>query len=383
MAEQRYTAPPDDTPLLDRSVILHIDMDCFFAACEVRRGPAFRGKPLVIGADPKGGHGRGVVCTASYEARPYGIHSAQPISQAYKACPHAIFLPVDGALYQQTSRRIMQLVQRFGRRFEKASVDEAYLDITGLVRTVGEANEFAKALKAESVQKEGLTCSIGIGPNRKVAKVASDYNKPDGVMIVPESCAQAFFAPLDVKKIPGIGSKSAERLADLGIFTVGDIAAKSLQFLLYHFGKYGAWLHDTAHGRGSTAVGEEHEVKSISRERTFENDTSRLSDIYQVVHAIAPRLAGEVEEYGLHYNTVSIKLRFDDFTTFTRARTLGSPCSDVHTIRLVAWELLRPLLRKRRKVRLVGVRISNFEHVTERQVMLVSYLFAEREKAYI
>ncbi len=381
MTEQRYIIPPDGTSLGDHSVILHLDMDCFFAACEVRRNPGLKGKPLVIGADPKEGRGRGVVCTASYEARTYGIHSAQPISQAYKACPDAIFLPVDGTLYRRTSRCIMQIVQRYGRRFEIASIDEAYLDITGLVHTVGDAKKFAMTIKDEIMQREGLSCSIGIGPNRKVAKVASDYNKPDGYTVVPESCAQSFFAPLDVRKIPGIGPKSAERLAELGIFIIGDIATKSSQFLLYHFGTYGAWLDDIAHGRGSTAVGEEREVKSISRERTFESDTDKLSTIYQVVHAIAPRIADEVEGHGLYYTTVSIKLRFDDFTTLTRARTLDAPCRDVPTIRSVAWELLKPLLRSGRKVRLVGVRISNFEHLTDRQAMLTSYLLEKIKEA--
>lgn len=383
MAEQRYTIPPDNTSLGDGSIILHLDMDCFFAACEVRADPSLKGKPLVIGADPKEGKGRGVVCTASYEARPFGVRSALPISQAYRACPQAIFLPVNGKLYRATSRRIMDIVSKFGRRYEKASVDEMYLDITGLVHTVGEAKEFAQAIKDELMQQEGLTCSIGIGANRKVAKVASDYNKPDGYTIVPESQAKEFFAPLRVKKIPGIGPKSAERLAELGILTVGDIAKKRQNFLLYHFGKYGLWMHDIANGLGSTAVGEEHQIKSISRERTFEIDTSKLSDAYQVVHAMAPYLADEIDDYELHYNTISIKLRFDDFTTFTRAKTLDTPCHDVYTIRRIAWELLKPLLRERRKVRLVGVRISKFEQVTERQMELEQYFTTEARKAYI
>lgn len=373
MGEERYIIPSDDTSLGDRSIILHLDMDCFFAACEVRVDPTLKGKPLIIGADPKEGRGRGVVCTASYEARPFGVHSAQPISRAYRACSQAIFLPVNGKLYRVTSRRIMDIVSKYGRRSEKASVDEMYLDITGLIHTVGDARDFAQAIKDELVEKEGLTCSIGIGPNRKVAKVASDYNKPDGYTIIPESHAKEFFAPLKVKKIPGIGPKSAERLAELGIFTVGDIAQRRQNFLLYHFGKYGLWMHDIANALGSTAVGEEHQIKSISRERTFEIDTNKLSDVYQIVHAMAPRLADEIDDYELHYNTVSIKLRFDDFTTFTRAKTLSSPCHDVYTIRRVAWELLKPLLRERRKVRLIGVRISNFEEVTEKQTILEQY----------
>ncbi len=341
-------------------IILHVDMDSFFSAIEQRENPELRGKPVVVGADPKGGKGRGVVSTASYEARRYGVRSAMPISQAYKLCPHCVFLPVRHELYWRVSRRIMQILRSYAVKFQQVSVDEAYLDVTGIAKSYAEAAKLAKRIKAEIYEKEKLTCSIGIGPNKLVAKIASDHRKPDGLTVVEPQEVERFLSPLPVRKIPGIGPRSEEVLKELGITTIGELANCDVQRLIPAFGRWAHRLIMLARGIDDREVRERSKVKSIGRERTFEHDLGEEEALKSALEEIAEGVHRDLEEEGFLFKTLTLKVRFADFETHTHARTLSSYHGDLDTIKEVAEALLSSFLRGR-KVRLLGIRLSKLK----------------------
>jgi DNA polymerase IV (DinB-like DNA polymerase) len=237
--------PPEP---VSRVIILHMDMDSFFASVEVRENPSLRGLPVIVGADPKRGTGRGVVSTASYEARRCGVRSGMPISRAYHLCPDAVFLPVNFPLYIATSERIMQIVSGYGEGLEPVSIDEAYLDVTK-AGSFDAAVELAVRMKEEIRSKEYLTCSIGIGPSRVVAKIASDMQKPDGLTIVRPEEVDTFLGPLPVRKLPGIGKKTEKELIERGISTIGQLAGTDIQVLQSLFGMWGVYMHTLALGQ--------------------------------------------------------------------------------------------------------------------------------------
>ena len=253
-------------------IILHVDMDAFFAAVEMREHPEIRGCPVIVGADPKDGKGRGVVSTASYEARIFGVHSAMPISKAFELCPGGVFVRPHFDLYVQASRDVMEIAKSAAERFEQVSIDEAYLDIS-MTRDYTSARATAVALKEAIRNKTGLTCSIGVAPSKVVAKIASDYRKPDGLTVVEPGCVSGFLSPLPVGKIPGVGRKSRGTLHQLGVRTIGDLSRIDVQELIALFGKWGAVIHDLSLGTDDREVRQEEGYKSISREITFENDT--------------------------------------------------------------------------------------------------------------
>jgi DNA polymerase IV (DinB-like DNA polymerase) len=229
-------------------IILHVDMDSFFASIEAREHPEYRGRPLVVGADPKGGKGRGVVSTASYEARKFGIRSGMPISRAFALCPDAVYLPPDFPLYVRVSGEVMEILRAYSGHLHQVSIDEAFLDISPAGGYAG-AGELARRIKAEIREKEGLTCSIGIGPSRIVAKIASDLRKPDGLTVVEPDQVLDFLAPLPVGRIPGIGKKTGAELARMGIRTIGELREADVQSLQSRFGRWGIHMHELANGR--------------------------------------------------------------------------------------------------------------------------------------
>ena len=249
----------------ERQIVLHVDMDAFFASVELREKPELKGLPVVVGADPKRGKGRGVVCTCSYEAREFGIHSAMPVSQAYKLCPDAAFLPVNIRLYVQVSDNVMKIMKGFAEKFQQYSIDEAFLVPGPDIKSFEEATLCALRIKDEIKRQEKITCSVGVGPNKLIAKVASKFQKPDGLTVVRPGNVQEFIYPLNVSKIPGIGEKTTEALKLMGISKVVELANCDIQRLTEKFGKMGLWLKQASHGLDLSEVEESEEaVKSIS-----------------------------------------------------------------------------------------------------------------------
>ncbi|MBI4162873.1 MAG: DNA polymerase IV [Candidatus Aenigmarchaeota archaeon] len=336
------------------SIIFHIDMDAFFAACEEHNNPELKGKPVVIGAAPKEGKGRGVVSTASYEARKYGIHSALPISKAYKLCPTAVFLPVNMKLYIDTSFRVMQIIRKYASAFQQASVDEAFI-----IPVNDEVEKIAKQIKQEIKEKEGLTCSIGIAPNKSIAKIASDYKKPDGLTIVTEEEAKSFLAPMSVRKLQGVGPKTESLLNTLGIKTIGDLAKYDQKYLEQQLGKWGTYLHILSQGHGSTEVYEEEGIQSISREYTFDEDTNDAIVLSEIIDELSTYLHAALIESGYSFKTVAVKIRYSNFETHTKQISLQQPSLSREVIAETAKLLLNYFTQSKKKIRLIGVKLSN------------------------
>jgi DNA polymerase IV (DinB-like DNA polymerase) len=362
-------------------VILHVDMDSFFSAIEVREHPELKGRPVVVGgrispnATEEGARKiRGVVSTCSYEARAFGIHSAMPLSRAYQLCPDAAFLPVNMALYKRVSAELMAILRQYADKFEQVSIDEAYLDIGTLVRDWGEASAYAQRIKAEIREKAGLSCSIGLAPNKIVAKIASDFQKPDGLTVVEPKNIEAFLAPLPAKRIPGVGPKTEAALKALGIERIEQLARTDVQNLIDRFGKYGWWLHQVANGIDERELVEKWERKSLSRETTLAENTRDQTVINRCIDELAASVHAHLQREGLVFKTAAIKLKFDDFAVRTRARTLTSFHADLPTIGKTAKVLLKQLISEtaeERQIRLVGVRVSTLAVVDEKQRRLV------------
>ena len=348
---------------------MHADLDAFYAAVEEKTNPDYRGKPIVVGADPKNGEGRGVVSTCNYKAREYGIHSAMPISRAWKLCPEAIYLPVNMSLYAQVSKRIMSIFKSYANKFEQVSIDEAFLDVSQRAKNLDGAEKLAKKIKEEIKKKEGLTLSIGIGPNKLIAKIASDFRKPDGLIVVGEKNAKDFLAPLEVSKIRGIGPKTKNRLNNIGIITIGDLVPYSVNKLVVEFGSWGAEFHRMAQGIDDSEVLEEREPKSFSREHTFEYDVSDTSLVNSTIDQLCEYLLTEVNYYDYFFKTITVKIRYEDFETFTKAKTLSLSTNKKEILKKVARKLVEPFLHSLKKVRLIGVKVSNLTSYEEQKIL--------------
>jgi DNA polymerase IV (DinB-like DNA polymerase) len=350
-------------------IIFHVDMDQFFAAVEEQLRPELKGKPVVVGADPKEGKGRGVVSTCNYEARKYGIKSGMPITRAWRLCPEATFLPLNIPLYLQVSSRIMNILRPYTEKFESWGLDEAFLDVSSRVESIEQAKELALQIKKEIYQKEGMTCSIGIGPNKLIAKIASDTQKPDGLTIVEEKDVKAFLEPLDVDKLLWVGNKTARKLNELGIKTIGDLARYDPSVLVDKFGMLGTQLHLYAQGQDRSEVGFESEVKSIGRNITFEKDTSDWDLVLKVLYRLCEAVHKELDQNRFLFKTVTITVRYENFETHTHSKTLPFLTSRLEDIKKTANELLQPYLRPERKIRLIGARVSSLVS-TEKQTRL-------------
>jgi DNA polymerase-4 len=334
-------------------------MDAFFAAVEQMRHPDLVGKPVIIGGagDPTM---RGVVSTASYEARKYGIHSAMPLQRAYRLCPEAIFLPVDYDEYMRVSEKIKDILRRFTPLIENVGIDEAFLDITDIDM---ESEEVAKKIKERIKKEVGLTCSIGIGPNKLIAKIASDMKKPDGLTIISEEDIRGTIWPLPARKLWGVGPKTERRLNEMGILTIGDLTSVPLESLTEEFGKsYGNYLYESSRGVDESPVITYWEPKSISRETTFQIDTDNWNVIAKNLAELTRDVVDTMKESGYKGKTVTVKIRFSDFNTYTKAKTLDDFSDSLEIIRKAAFEALGRIELKK-KVRLVGVRVSSLKKI--------------------
>jgi DNA polymerase IV (DinB-like DNA polymerase) len=340
-------------------VILHVDLDAFFPSVEVRGHPEFKDKPVVVGADPKEGKGRGVVSSASYEARKFGIKSAMPISRAWKLCPDCVYLRPHFDLYIPASNSIMKILRSHADKFEQGGIDEAYLDISSQVKDFDEAGEFAKRLMEEVLEKERLTCSVGVAPNKLVAKIASDFKKPYGLTVVKEEDVKEFLFPMDIRKIPGVGPKTERISKEANIETISDLASTKPEVLTRLFGVWGTRLHEFANGIDSSEVVEEYETKSIGRDTTFETDADDEVQILQVLDELAEEVHEDVIANGFKFKTITVRVRYQHFDTHTRSKSLLFPTNDLDILRNNAKRLIAPFLHKNKKIRLIGVRVSN------------------------
>jgi DNA polymerase-4 len=342
-------------------------MDAFFASVELLRYPELRGLPLVIGGrgDPREpGHARGVVATATYEARAFGIRSGMPMREALRRCPQARFLPVDFAAYTPVSARFKAVMRACTPLLEDRGIDEAYLDISDLAMS---SLEVARSLKAGILEATGLTCSVGIAPAKVLAKMASDLDKPDGISILGEPDLahdlRERIWPLPARSLPGVGPRTGERLTAAGITTVGELAAAPPAWLAQQFGpSHASWLHEAANGRDERGVVTEREPRSRSAERTFAEDISDLRELARRIGALCIEVAEEITREGYAARTVGIKLRFADFVTCTRDLSFANWTQDVRALRRAAFECMKRV-EIDRPVRLVGVRVSELRRV--------------------
>jgi DNA polymerase IV (DinB-like DNA polymerase) len=343
-----------------KRIIFHVDMDHFFTAVEEREHPEYKGKPVVVGANPKEGKGRGVVSTCNYEARKFGIRSGMPISRAWKLCPEAVYLPVNYELYTNVSNEIMEILRKNADKFEQWGIDEAFLDVTSKVKDFSEAETLARQIKKEIYDKEKLTCSIGIGPNKLIAKIASDFQKPDGLTTVKEDETEKFLAPLPVHRLLWVGRKTEQKLKIMGIATIGDLAHYNPVVLAETFGVMGTQIYLMAHGIDRSEVEERGEIKSISRDVTFEEDTSNFDFILNALDRLSEEVHEDVLKQNLYFKTVTVKVRYENFETHTHSKTLPLITNRLQDIKKVGRELLQAYLTPDRKIRLIGVRLSSF-----------------------
>ncbi len=343
--------------------IFHLDMDAFFVSVEELYDPALKGKPVVVGGRP---NERGVVSAASYAARKFGVHSAMPLRTAYKLCPQAIFVDGHPARYREYSERVFTVLNRFSPLVEMASIDEAYLDMTGTERLHGPPLRAAHLLHEAVRSETNLNCSIGIATSRLVAKVTSDQAKPNGVMWILPGAEAAFLAPLDVRKIPGVGKVTEKNLHALGIKKVGDLARLDEAYLESRFGKWGLALAGKSRGLDAggwfdTAVGEDTDPKSISHEHTFNEDTADVDALESTLARLSEMVGRRLREHGLWARTIQLKLRYKDFTTITRAHSVELPTQiDIELYNEVR-ALFRANWKPGRPIRLLGVHAANFE----------------------
>ncbi|MFX1563818.1 MAG: DNA polymerase IV, partial [Promethearchaeota archaeon] len=348
--------------------VMHVDMDAFYASVEQYRvHPEYRGLPVCVGHDPKSGNGRGVVLTASYEARGFGIHSGMPVTQAYRLCPEAVFVRGSFSNYLEASDEVMTVVKEFadGGKVRRASIDEAYIEVTQKVSEYSGPKELASKIQQSIWDQTKLPCSIGIAPNMAVAKIATGMKKPMGITLVPqnpESVAQ-FLAPLAVSVINGVGRVTTKQLNKFGINTLGQIQQMSLDELQPIMRKGAKWLYDCAWGiddRPLISSGPRIR-KSISKDRTFLEDIepTEYDILHETLNKICTRIGQTLQAKALHFRTVTIKLRFSDFSTIQRSRTLNGSTSNQQTLCKIAKDIFEENLRPDQSIRLLGIKVSN------------------------
>ena len=337
--------------------ILHIDMDAFFVSVEQVLNPSLKGKPVIVGGDPN--VGRGVVAAASYEARRYGIHSAQPIAQVKRLCPHAIFLRGSHGVYSRFSERIFAILNRYSPLVEPMSLDEAYVDLTGCERLHGPITDTAVRMHDEIKQTVGIDASVGMASNKLMAKIASGMAKPNGFLRILPGHEAEFLAPLPIGRIPGIGPKSVEVFKSTGIHTVRDLAERPLELLEEEYGEWGHHLYQKARGISQSPVLKSNDTRSVSRETTFDKDSRDPVFVESRLSWLVEKAAAQLREEGLRARCVSLKLRYADFRTVMRSHTLKEATCEDHTIFATVARLFRKLFTSGTCVRLVGVALTS------------------------
>ncbi|MBK6912712.1 MAG: DNA polymerase IV [Ignavibacteriales bacterium] len=350
--------------------IFHLDLDAFFVSVERILDPKLNGKPVIVGGDPK--YGRGVVSACSYEARAFGLHSAMPIRTAYKLCPHGIYLQGHGDEYTRFSKIVKNILEQYAPQIEQASIDEFYLDMTGTQKMYGSMFGFATRLQKEIWDKIGLPISIGIGINKTIAKIGSDCMKPKGITYIIPGMEEQFLAPMPVETIPGVGKVMQQSLNSRGIYRIADITNLPSDYFGTAFGKYGIDLWRKAHGEGTEYLTIQRARKSISRETTFGNDVTNEDEVKNTLFYLAGKVAQSLRKKGWETSTIDIKLRYTDFQTLTRAKTI-KPTDDDKVIFETVWNLMKKARTRRVGVRLIGVGVTNFSPLSEQEFLFEDY----------
>jgi DNA polymerase IV (DinB-like DNA polymerase) len=342
-----------------RRLIAHVDMDHFFSAVEEREHPEYRGRPVIVGADPDKGKGRGVVKTCNYPARKYGVCSGMSISRAWRLCPEAVYTRANYPLYREVSDCLMSILRRYSKNLQACGFDEAFVDISSEVHDLAEAVQLAASIKHEILWEQSLTCSVGIAPNKLVAKIASDFEKPDGLTVVGEDDVEEFLKPLCVRKMPWIGKKTEYRLNQLGIKTIGDLAAARISLLTERFGVMGKRYHFWACGKYESRLGRRRTRKSAGHEKTFPANTKDRDAVLQELEHLCLRVHEKIKRKKLLFKTVTVKIRYGNFTTCTRGKTLPHFTDSLMDLQKVAQQIAHDFVPTSTEVRLVGVRVSN------------------------
>ena len=334
--------------------ILHVDMDAFYASVEQLDHPEYKGRPVIVGADPKGGQGRGVVAACSYEARKFGVRSALPISRAWKLCPEGVYVRPRMKRYVEVSHQVMDVFRRYTDLVEPLSIDEAFLDITGSVALLGPPDKIARSIKREIRQATGLTASVGLAPNKFLAKIASDLKKPDGFVIVEEKEIETFLRDLPISRLWGVGPKTEVRLHEMGYRTIGQFATASRESLVRSLGSLGEHLYHLSHGRDERPVVPDWEPKSCGTETTFDEDTDNRELLLRTILELSDHVAERLRKDGYRARKVTLKLRYSNFSTHTKQQSLDKLIQTGEEIAAVARGLFSqfPL---NRKIRLIGV----------------------------
>ncbi len=343
--------------------IFHLDLDAFFVSVERILDPSLKGKPVIVGGDPK--YGRGVVAACSYEARAYGLHSAMPIRNAYRLCPHGIYIHGSHGEYSLFSKAVKNILLQYAPVVQRASIDEFYMDFTGCRNVYGSLFTFAPFLQKEIWYKLSLPCSIGIGSNKTIAKIGSDCLKPNGITYILPGMEKEFLAPMPVESIPGVGKVTLKDLHSKGIYKICDITELPQDYFAAAYGKYGIDLYRKACGHGSEYLTVEHEQKSISHERTFADVTSKKF-LKEKLFKLTGKVCQELRDKNWLTSSVNIKLRYSDFKTLTRSRKI-KPTDDDKIIFDTAWNMLMKAYTRRVAVRLIGIGISKFSSFSEQE----------------
>ena len=344
--------------------IVHIDMDAFFASVEQLDNPELRGKPVIVGGRPDS---RGVVAACSYEARYYGIHSAMPCSRAYALCSHAIFIRPRMERYRELSARIMKIFKQYTDIIEPLSLDEAFLDITENKKRQCSATLLAREICKKIYDETGLTASAGVSSNKFIAKIASDLHKPNGITVIEPKEIPKFINDLPIEKFFGVGKVTAARMIRLGIKNGADLKAQTLEYLVHNFGKHGFFYYDIARGRDTRPVCPSRTRKSIGAERTLREDITNIDEVVDILHDISARVANSLESKKLSCRTVTLKVRYSDFSTITRSHTFKDPVSNQLDLFAPVPRLLDSTEAGYRKVRLLGLSASNLVPVDQRR----------------
>jgi len=348
-------------PLPSHRKIIHIDMDAFYASVEQRDNPELRGKPLVVGGPPEGRGG--VVATASYEARKFGIRSAMPSKQALQLCPHAIFVRPRFPAYKEASQRIREIFSRYTDLIEPLSLDEAYLDVTNDKLNIGSAIEIAKQIKQAIKDELQLTASAGVSINKFVAKIASDINKPDGLTFIGPSSIESFMEKLPVEKFYGVGKVTAQKMKKLGLHLGADLKQLTHDEIVRHFGKPGRFYYHIVRGIDDREVQPHRETKSSGAEDTFAYDLTTIEEMETELDKIAILVADRLQRYDLKGRTITLKIKYNDFKQITRNKSFLSPVADLETISTTAKQLLAATNPQDKRIRLLGISLSNFGYI--------------------
>jgi len=348
------------------SKIIHVDMDAFFAAVEQVDNPSLKGKPVMVG----GAEDRGVVCTASYEARKYGVHSAMPGFIAKQKCPNGIFLPVRHSRYREVSRKIFDILYNITDLVEPLSIDESYIDVTDVEKT---PLEIAQYIKDEVMKTTGLTISVGISYNKFLAKLASDWNKPDGIKVITKEMIPDLLKPLKIRKVYGIGKKSADRLNKIGIFTVEDLLKLPREYMIDFFGKYGVEVYDRIRGIDNRLVKPSREVKSVGRETTLEEDTKDRELLKISLAYFAEDISLSLKKRAIYGKTITVKIKTSKFEVHTRSKTIDRYIREENDIYEVACEILKEI-ELYGGIRLIGLTVSNFSDEIVEQINMFDTL---------